>query len=155
MISLIAAVDINGCIGINGKMPWHIKEELKHFKDYTWGKNILIGKNTFNGLDKPLENRYHYLLTTSQIHLDYGEIVSDLNQLINKFKNSDEELVVVGGALVYKQLLDYVDKMVISVIQNEYIGDTYFPSFDINQFKIESIKHYERFKVYTLVRKEN
>ena len=155
MISLIVAVDLNGCIGLNGKMPWHIKEELKHFKEYTWGKKVLIGRKTFAGLYKPLENRYHYILTGSNFQIDDGEIVTNLDDLIHQYKNSDEELVVIGGAQVYKQLLNHVDKMVISVIQEEYEGDTYFPIFDISQFETESIKKHERFIIYTLVRKEN
>ena len=155
MISLIVAVDLNGCIGINGKMPWHIKEELNHFKKYTWGKKILIGSKTFMGLDKPLDNRYHYLLTTKNIQINCGEIVESIDKLLEKYKNNKEELVVVGGFQVYKQVLDYVDKMVISVVPNKYKGDTYFPTFDMNQFEIDSIKKYEKFKVYTLVRKEN
>ncbi len=155
MISLIVAVDMNGCIGLNGKMPWHIKEELKHFKDYTWGKKVLIGRTTFQGLNKPLENRYHYLLTTHDIQIENGEIVTNLDHLINKYKDNEEELVVIGGAQVYKSVLDCVDKMIISVIQDEYKGDTYFPSFDVNKFKLESINTHEKFIVYTLVRKEN
>ena len=155
MISLIVAVDKNGCIGLDGKMPWHIKEELKHFKEYTWGKKVLIGRKTFEGLGKPLTNRYHYLLTSKNIEIETGEIVTDLATLIDQFKNNDEELVVIGGAQVYKKVLDIVDKMIISVIQNEYNGDTYFPKFDMNRFDVESIQTHDEFIVYTLIRKEN
>ena len=154
MISLIVAVDKKGCIGFNGKMPWNIPEEMKHFREYTWGKSVLVGKNTFEGFKKPLENRFHYILSSKEFKGDNIEVVSDLNKLIEKFKNSDDELVVIGGAKVYNYFLEIVDKMVISVIQDEFEGDTYFPPFDLSNFNLISKKDHTKFIVYTFVREE-
>ena len=155
MISLIVAVDKNGCIGLNGKMPWNIPEEMKHFREYTWGKSVLVGRKTFEGFKQPLCNRYHYILSSKEYFGENLEVISNLENLIEKYKNSEEELVVIGGSKVYNYFLNVVDKMVISVIQNEYHGDTYFPGFDITKFKLESIQYHKEFNVYTLIRKEN
>ena len=72
----------------------------------------------------------------------------------SNIKNNDKELVVIGGAQVYKEALPYVDKMVISVIDQAYEGDTYFPDYDEDDFETVSIQKYERFSVVTLQRKE-
>ena len=154
MISLIVAVDKNGCIGLNGKMPWNIPEEMKHFREYTWGKSVLVGRKTFEGFKKPLENRYHYILSSKEFTGDNIEVVNNLDELILKYKKSDDELVVIGGSKVYNYFLEIVDKMVISVIQDEFDGDTYFPPFDINKFNLKSKKEHTKFIVYTFVRKE-
>ena len=71
-----------------------------------------------------------------------------------KYKNSEKELVVIGGSQVYKTALPYVDKMVISLMEGDYEGDTYFPEFDVNDFDVESKEEKEGFTVYTLIRKE-
>lgn len=154
MISLIVAVDKNGCIGSNGKMPWNIPEEMKHFREYTWGKRVVVGRKTFEGFKQPLKNRYHYILSSKKFEGEKIEVISNLDKLVKEYKNSNEELVVIGGSKVYNIFLEIVDKMVISVIQNEYDGDTFFPNFDIEQFDLVSKEIKEDFIIYTFVRKE-
>lgn len=156
MISLIVAFDSNHLIGKNGWMPWNNPEDLKHFRNYTMNKALLVGRKTFEGFKKPLPKRYHYVLTRSDIHYDYDtvEVIHDIEKLIKKYKDNDEELVVIGGSQVYQAALPYVDKMVISVMDGEYEGDTYFPSYDENDFEVISIEPKEGFYVQTLIRKE-
>ena len=154
MISLIVAVDENGCIGINGKMPWHIPEELKHFKEYTWNKKVLVGRKTYESIGKPLKNRKVYVLSHDNILDENIEVIHNLDLFIKKYKNYDEELVVIGGSQIYEMMMDHVDKMVISVIKTKVKGDTYFPKFDINDFILVSKQENEKYDVYTFIRKE-
>lgn len=155
MISLIVAYDSNQLIGKDGWMPWDNKEDLKHFRNYTMNKTLLVGRKTFEGFPKPLPNRYHYVLTRSDIQYSYDtvEVIHTIDDVVKKFKNSDDELVVIGGSQVYKTALPYVDKMVISVMDGEYEGDTYFPEYNKEDFIVESIEEKDGFSVYTLIRK--
>lgn len=157
MISLIVAYDKNRLIGKDGWMPWNIKEELKHFRDYTINKDLLVGRKTFEGFKKPLPNRFHYVLTRSELECqsESVKVIHDINEVIEKYKNTESELVVIGGSQIYKEALPYVDKMVISIIDREYEGDTYFPFYDENDFMIESVEKHEQFSVMTLLRKES
>ena len=156
MISLIVAYDVNHLIGKNGWMPWNIKEDLKHFREYTINKDLLVGRKTFEGFKKPLPHRFHYVMTRGnyEYHDASVKIVHDIKEVIDLYKNNDKELVVIGGAQVYKEALPYVDKMVISIIDQEYEGDTYFPEFDENEFETVNIQQHEQFSVVTLQRKE-
>ncbi|MGN1342989.1 MAG: dihydrofolate reductase [Traorella sp.] len=156
MISMIIAMSLNGCIGNKGKMPWYIPEELQHFKTYTWNKKIVVGRKTFESLKKPLENRYHYVLSHQNCSIEYDnvEIIDKIDYLIDKYRNSQEELVVIGGKQIYLQFLDVIDKIVLTIIKEEYDGDTYFNEFHFDDFSIISKKEYEEFIVYTMIRKE-
>ena len=155
MISLIVAFDQNHLIGKDGWMPWNIKEDLKHFREYTMGKDLLVGRKTFESFKKPLPNRFHYVMTRGNYdyHSESVHVIHDLNEVIKKYKKTDRELVVIGGSQIYKEALPYVDKMVISYIHQEYEGDTYFPFYDESDFTIESVVKHEEFSVITLQRK--
>ena len=103
MISMIVAMSQNGCIGKDGKMPWHIPQELNHFKEYTIHKKIVVGRKTFEGFKQPLKNRFHYVITRQKIDYPYEsvQIVHHVDSLIQKYQNSNDELVVIGGKQVY------------------------------------------------------
>lgn len=156
MISLIVAFDKHHLIGKDGWMPWDLKEDLKHFRSYTMNKSLLVGRNTFEGFKKPLPHRFHYVLTHRdlEIHDESIQVIHDIREVVERFKGSDEELVVIGGAQIYKEALPYVDKMIISLVDGEFEGDTYFPDFNEKDFETVAIEEKEGFAVHTLVRKE-
>ena len=152
MISLIVAYSKNNkVIGINNTIPWHIKEDFIHFKNYTSGKTIVMGEQTFLSIGKPLPNRKTIVATIKDFKYDHEDvtIINDLFEVLRKYKESEEELVVCGGATIYKLALPYVDKMVISEVKKEYQGDACFPSFE-EDFILESIEEKEEFviKIY-------
>lgn len=155
MISLIVAHDKNRVIGLKGWMPWNLKEDLQQFKEKTLNHKIVMGRTTFEGLKKPLKNRYTYVVTHKDIEIDpeLGEVVHDLDELVKKYKNSPEELIICGGGQIYKQVIDHVDRMYISLVDGEYDGDSYFPEYDIHEFVVEDVVDYEGFKVITYERK--
>lgn len=152
MISLIVAFSKNNkVIGINNTIPWHIKEDFIHFKNYTSGKTIVMGEQTFLSIGKPLPNRKTIVATIKDFNYDHEDVTisNDLFEVLRKYKESEEELVVCGGATIYKLALPYVDKMVISEVKKEYQGDACFPSFE-EDFILESIEEKEEFviKIY-------
>ena len=157
MITIIVAVSKNNCIGKDGKMPWHLPEEMKHFKRNTIHKKVVVGRKTFEGFKKPLVDRIHYVVTRQDLECKYENVVvvHDVQDLIQQYKNSEEELMIIGGRQIYSMFMNVADKLIISVLHEEFEGDTYFPEFDRNQFEINKIEHYQEFDVVTWIRKEN
>lgn len=150
MITLIACMSENRVIGKNGGIPWSNKEDLKHFRNYTLNKTLLMGSKTFASLNfKPLKNRHNIVLTSTNNYDNYAgiEVIHDVTNLIKQYQNSEEELCVIGGGSIYQLMLPYASHIVLSKLHQEVDGDTYFPTFEEN-FKIEDIKHFEDFDVY-------
>lgn len=153
MISLIVAYGKNNkVIGINNQIPWHIKEDFIHFKNYTTNKTIIMGEQTFLSIGKPLPNRKTIVATIKDFKYDHEDvtITNDLFKTLKEYKNKDEELVVCGGATIYKLALPYVDKMVISEVKKEYQGDAYFPDFE-DKFILVSEEEKEEFVIKTYI----
>ena len=151
MITLIACMAHNRVIGRDNEIPWHIKEDFIHFKNYTLNKTCIMGRKTFLSLnEKPLPKRNNIVLTRDlSFYKDRKDIkvVSSLDEILKHYKNSEEELIVMGGETVYRQALPFADKIVLSIIHRDYEGDTYFPEFEDN-FKVDEIKNYDEFDVY-------
>lgn len=148
MISLIVAFDEKQVIGFEGWMPWDLKEDLALFKKYTLHKKIVMGKNTFLGLKKPLPHRYTYVVSRTLVDAidpTQGCIINDFKTLLEAYEHSDEELCICGGAAIYKEALPYVQKMYISHVHGIHQGDTFFPTYDPNQFLLRERHPYEGF----------
>ena len=138
MLSIIVAVAKNNVIGRNNGLIWHIPEDLKRFKEITTGKTIIMGRNTFFSLGRVLPNRKHVVLT----HLN--EKVSDNPQVttvyslddLQKYIDDEEENFVIGGAMMYKTLMPYANKMYITEIDEEFEGDAFFPEIEKDKWEI-------------------
>ena len=154
MISLIVAYSRNNkVIGINNTIPWHIKEDFLHFKNYTTNKTIVMGEQTFLSIGKPLPNRHTIVINSSKYFDTMGqELCTDLNEVINKYKDSEEVVFVVGGASIYRQMLPYVNEMVISVVKKEYVGNIYFPEYEDEFYTYDEVE-YDEFTVKYMRRK--
>jgi len=139
---IIAAAAENQVIGKDGDIPWHIPEDLQHFKEKTTEHTVVMGRKTFQSLPnsfKPLPNRQNIVLTKSdfQPEQESVKIANSLDEAWQKSEN--EKTFIIGGAGVYKQCLEKADKMILTKIHQEYEGDTYFP-----EWKQENWKEIER-----------
>ena len=144
MFKIIVAHAPNRVIGNGIQIPWHIKEEFQHFKKTTLNHTIIMGSTTFLSIGKPLPNR-HTIVINNNLNFDTmgQELCTDLNEVINKYKDSSEVVFVCGGASIYKQMLPYVNEMIISVVKKEVEGDVYFPEYE-NDFEVyEEVEHEE------------
>ncbi|MBO5397754.1 MAG: dihydrofolate reductase [Clostridia bacterium] len=143
MLSLIVAVAQNNVIGKDNALIWHLPDDLKHFKEITSGKTIIMGRKTFESLGRVLPKRKHVVLCKSgslEVDDDRVEILKDISEL-DKYIEDSEEHFVIGGATIYKLLLDKVNKMYITRINEDFEGDAFFPQFDEKEWKItEKIK---------------
>ena len=153
MFKIIVAHAPNRVIGNGIHIPWHIKEEFQHFKRTTLGHTIIMGSTTFLSIGKPLPNRKTIVINQDPNFDTMGqELCTDLNELINKFKDSEEVVFVCGGASIYRQMLPYVNEMIISVVKKEVEGNIYFPEYE-NDFEVYEEVDYEEFIVKYMRRK--
>ena len=127
-ITMIAAIGKNRELGKNNSLIWSIPEDLKFFRDNTIGKTIVMGLNTLKSLPKMLPNRKHVVLAPEGTKLD-DEIVlfHNLDELIKYIASLNEEVMIIGGAMVYSQMIKYADKMILTEINCESEADVYFP----------------------------
>src|SRR6185436_18597811 len=139
-LTLVAAVAKNGVIGASNALPWYIPEDLKHFKQVSTGKTVLMGRNTFDSimerLKKPLPDRINVVVTRN---LDFkapdGVLVfRDLDSALTYLSDRDE-VIVAGGGQIYTQTINRADKLILTEVDKEIEGDVYFPEYDKNAWK--------------------
>ena len=146
-IVAIWAQDKSGIIGKSNKLPWHLPKDLKHFKETTLNQAILMGRVTFEGMNKRLlPNRETLILTTqSDYQVEGATVVTSVKEFLTWYTNQDKSLYIVGGSQVYKLFEPYVDELVVTQVQTEVDGDTYFPrDFDFSRFSLVSSEFYEK-----------
>lgn len=153
MFKIIVAHDPNHVIGNGPDIPWHIKEDFLHFKRTTLGHTLIMGSTTFKSIGKPLPNRKTIVINQDRNFDAMGqEVCTDLNEIINKYKDSEEVVFVVGGASIYRQLIPYVNEMIISVVKKEYEGNIFFPEYE-SEFETYEEVEYDKFTVKYMRRK--
>ncbi len=135
-LSMIWAMGKNREIGINNSLPWNLPEDLKHFKKTTFGKPVIMGLRTFESLGKPLPGRKNIVLNFSKKDILGCFVVTSINEALDMVK--DEDAFVIGGASIYKQFLEYSEKLYITFIDHEFKADAYFPGFELNEWKLVS-----------------
>lgn len=135
MISIIAAIGKNRELGRGNDLIWHIKEDLKNFKNLTMGKYIVMGKNTYESLPKHLEGRKYIVLSSSLSEIENGLLFNDFNKLLEFIKDVDEEVMIIGGASIYKLFLPFANKLYLTEIESEEKADVYFPDFNKEDYE--------------------
>lgn len=155
MYILVWAEDDAGAIGKDGKLPWHLPNDLKFFKKTTTGKTILMGRKTFESMgSRPLPNRENYVLTRQQGYEAPGAtVVHSLSEL-----PEDVDIYVIGGSEIFKMFLPEADVLVRTKISGKFDGDTFFPEVDWSQWELveetngildEKNVHAHRFQKFT------
>jgi len=152
ILSAIAAMAKNRVIGVNNGLPWNIPEDMKFFRDMTKGHVMIMGRKTFESFGgKPLPNRFHIVITRNQGYRFEDptvEVVSDLksamelaHMLTTKYqKKFGDEVFVIGGGEIYKQSMDVLDRIYLTVIEKDYSGDAKFPEFSEKDFHLTDKK---------------
>ncbi len=155
MINIIVATDEDLLIGKkdsrNG-MPWNVPEDLQHFKATTLNKTILMGLTTYQAIGRPLPNRKTIVVSFEPFEDERVEVRSSLEEVIEEYRNSGEDLFISGGASIYKQCLPIADQLLISRIPGKHEGETYFPNFDEYGYKLVAQKPFETFTLETYKR---
>ncbi len=154
---LIAAVSKNGIIGNEGKIPWHSKEELNHFKNTTLNSTVIFGRKTFLSLKRPLKNRTnivisrtHKLNSTKDI-LVFPSLKNAYRYLIKK---ETDKVFICGGYQLYRSSLKSLDEMIITEMKLTIEGDTKFPKLNYSNWNLVKVNKYKEFDVKFYQRKK-
>ena len=133
---MICAVGNGREIGYKNKLLWDLPGDMKHFVDTTRGKTVIMGQNTYDSLYiKPLPGRKNIVLTLDSSFQAPGcEVSNNLVEIAEKYKDSDEEVFIMGGASIYKQFIKYAEKLYLTFVDDSPLADTFFPDF--SDFKV-------------------
>jgi len=129
-LSIIVAMSSNRVIGVNNSLPWHLSEDLKHFKTLTTGHTIIMGRKTYESIGKPLPNRRNIVISRN-LNAFYGgiEVVHSLEDAFSTSSN-DDEVFIIGGSNIYEQSLHLAEYLYITEIKKAFEGDAFFPEID-------------------------
>lgn len=135
MIKLIWAEAKDGLIGAEGSLPWHNGADLNYFRNQTTGGIVVMGHTTWKSIgQRPLKNRINIVLTHKDEIEGYDEeevyIANNVEEILDFYEHSDKDLWIIGGSSVYKQFIPYCDEFIVSLIEGDYSGDTYFTEMD-------------------------
>lgn len=142
-ISLIVAAAQNGAIGRDGRMPWHLPNDLRHFKNLTWGMPIIMGRKTFESLGKPLPGRQHIVITRQSGFQPLGVVVVSSPEQALSVAAAQEvnEVMIIGGGEIYKLFLERATRIYLTRIHDSFEGDTFFPAIDFTDWTLTSSLH--------------
>ncbi len=142
-VYLVAAVASNGIIGAGNRMPWHLPEDLKHFKALTLGHPVIMGRKTYESIGKPLPGRENIVVSrTPGLEIAGVSIASSLAGAL-AFCIGEDVVFVIGGGELYKAALPLADGLVLTEIRRDYEGDTRFPDWDRSAFRETQRKPHE------------
>lgn len=143
MIGLIVAYSKNRAIGKDGQIPWRIKGEQKRFRELTTGNVVIMGRRSYEEIGRPLPNRYTIVVSnTKKFEAENCTTARSLKEAL-EIADKDKNVYISGGAGLYREAIDIVDKMFITEIDAEIEGDTFFPEFEEKDFHREVESHVE------------
>lgn len=145
ILSLLVASDENNVIGKDNKLPWHLPNDLKYFKNLTWGMPILMGRKTFDSIGKPLPGRKSIVITRSNEWNHEGvEVVHSIEDAVSKAKKSGvKEIFVIGGAEIFKTSFTQAFRIYRTIIHHSFEGDVYFPEMKEQEWNLVNKRYCE------------
>jgi dihydrofolate reductase len=160
-VSLIVAMAKNRVIGANNKIPWHLPNELKLFKSLTMGHHIVMGRKTYESIDRLLPGRTTVIVTRQPDYRVDGAIIAHSIPQALEACDGDDEIFVIGGAHLFRETLPIADRLYLTVVDAEPEGDTFMPELDLSAWRETSSQafvadekhgHAYRFSIYDRVR---
>jgi dihydrofolate reductase len=152
MLSLIAAVAKNGCIGKDNRLPWHIPEDMKRFKEKTLGKVVIMGRKTWESLPekfRPLPERVNVVISRNTAYaVPVGvELFASVDDAL--LSHTKDDVVVIGGAELYRQTMPLAETLFITHVDQEVPGDVFFPPIDPSVWKESEREPHDGFSFVT------
>jgi dihydrofolate reductase len=133
-ITIIVAKSNNGIIGKDGDLPWRLPEDLKRFKRLTTGNIVVMGRKTYDSIGRPLPNRKNIVISrNTSLKIEGVEVEHDLIDVLKR--NQEENVYVIGGGQIYVDSLPLTEKLEVTEVDVELVGDTSFPEIDSSQWK--------------------
>jgi dihydrofolate reductase len=140
ILSLLVAADENNVIGKDNKLPWHLPDDLRYFKNQTWGMPILMGRKTCESIGKPLLGRKSIVITRNKDWQREGvEVVHSIDKAIELAKNYGvKEIFVIGGAEIFNSAFHRADRVYLTRVHHRFDGDAHFPELSANEWNLVS-----------------
>ena len=156
-LGLVVAVSENNVIGNNGDIPWHIPADMKLFKQITTGNTVIMGRRTYESLPdsyRPLPNRNNIVVSTTLSTTDDFQACSSYDDALAASIGYGTDVFIIGGQSLYEKSMPDVDVMYISHVHGEFEGDTFFPEFNIEDWKVDNFERFKDFDHVVYRRKE-
>jgi dihydrofolate reductase len=141
IISHVVALSNNNVIGVDNDLPWNLKTDLNHFKEYTTNKIIVMGRKTYESIGRPLPNRINYIVSNTIKDLDGASIfestedaLESAKEVCNMNENYDE-IVIIGGGYLFRDTLSITNKLVLTNVDCDIEGDVFYPEINLNEWK--------------------
>ena len=136
VISHLVAVSNNNVIGKDNDLPWKLKRDLQHFKNYTTGKTIVMGRKTYESIGRPLPNRRNIIISSTIRSIDGAEVFSSLEAALEALKHEDE-IIITGGSYLFNDTADIVNKLVITFVDTSIEdGDVFYSEIDYKKWNL-------------------
>ena len=162
MISMIAAIGKNNELGKDNKLIWNIPRDMKFFKEVTMDNTVIMGMNTYKSLPNCLLPGRKMIVITNELQQDNDKVdfVYSIEEILDRYKDSPDNVFIIGGASIYNSFIEYSDCMYLTLINDECLdADCYFPSFNENDWNVSEIlsDNYENieFKICKYERKKD
>ncbi len=139
IISHLVALSNNNVIGVNNDLPWKLKADLTHFKNYTTNKIIIMGRKTFESIGRPLPNRMNFVVSKTINEIEDAQIFKSTEDAINNAKevcinNNLDEIVIIGGGYLFRDTLSITNKLVLTRVDCNIEGDVFYPNLNLKEW---------------------
>ena len=139
IISHVVAFSNNNVIGVDNNLPWNLKTDLSHFKEYTTNKVIVMGRKTYESIGKPLPNRLNYVVSQTINHIEGAFVFDSIESAIKNARdyckeNSLDEVVIIGGGFLFRDTLPITNRLVLTKVNCEIEGDVFYPEIDLSDW---------------------
>ena len=148
-ISHVVALSNNNVIGVNNNLPWNLKTDLAHFKNYTSNKIIVMGRKTYESIGRPLPNRINLIVSNTIKEINGAELFKSTEDAINKAKElcinkNLDEIIIIGGGYLFRDTLSITNKLVLTKVDCNIEGDVFYPDIDLDEWQKLSSEHFTK-----------
>ena len=148
-ISHVVALSNNNVIGVNNSLPWNLKTDLAHFKNYTSNKIIVMGRKTYESIGRPLPNRINLIVSNTIKEINGAELFKSTEDAINKAKElcinkNLDEIIIIGGGYLFRDTLSITNKLVLTKVDCNIEGDVFYPDIDLYEWEKLSSEHFTK-----------
>lgn len=135
-LAIVVAMNRSRVIGVNGELPWHIPEDLRHFRRVTMGHAILMGRTTHESIGRALPGRTNVVITRQKgVHFEGCQVANSIEEAIEIARSGgDDEPRIIGGGTIYERALEMATKLFITEVDLVVEGDTFFPQIDWSEW---------------------
>ncbi|MFL2704647.1 MAG: dihydrofolate reductase [Gammaproteobacteria bacterium] len=150
IISHVVAMSNNNVIGVDNNLPWNLKTDLAHFKEYTSNKIIIMGRKTYESIGRPLPNRTNFIVSRTLNSVTGANVFNNLEDSIKAAKelstenHEQSEVVIIGGGYLFRDTISTFNKLVLTRVDCNIEGDVYYPSIDFGEWRLTTSTSFKK-----------